>query len=245
MAFAGRMKVVRWLMGLVLAGGTTGAGWTQTPDTPQPQTAPAAPEKQFPLLDYSRGWSHFPDPLAPYMPQHVPPANLNNTPRIGQLLHEGKLMLSMDDAVALALENNLDLVIARYTLSIADTDVLRAQSGANMILGTPLGVVQNTPGGGVGGLGGQIGSGAGGTNPGSGGAGAGTNGLTSNTEGIGPLITSFDPVLTGTIQSDHSAQLSSSAFTGVPVLFQNTGTYNFSYSQGFAWGCLLYTSRCV
>ena len=139
MAFAGRMKVVRWLMGLVLAGGTTGAGWTQTPDTPQPQTAPAAPEKQFPLLDYSRGWSHFPDPLAPYMPQHVPPANLNNTPRIGQLLHEGKLMLSMDDAVALALENNLDLVIARYTLSIADTDVLRAQSGANMILGTPLG----------------------------------------------------------------------------------------------------------
>ena len=107
------------------------------------------------------------------MPQHVPPANLNNTPRIGQLLHEGKLMLSMDDAVALALENNLDLVIARYTLSIADTDVLRAKSGANMILGTPLGVVQNTPGGGVGGLGGQIGSGAGGTNPGSGGAGAG------------------------------------------------------------------------
>jgi len=83
----------------------------------------------------------------PYIPQHVPPANLNNTPRIGQLLHEGKLMLSMDDAVALALENNLDLVIARYTLSIADTDVLRAKSGANMILGTPLGVVQNTPGG--------------------------------------------------------------------------------------------------
>jgi outer membrane protein len=236
MAFAGRMKVVRWMMGLVLAGGTMGAGWAQTPDTPQPQTAPAAPEKQFPFLDYSKGWSHFPDPLAPYMPQHVPPANLNNTPRIGQLLHEGKLMLSMDDAVALALENNLDLVIARYTLSIADTDVLRAKSGANMILGTPLGVVQNTPGGGVGGLGGQIGSGAGGTNPGSGGAGAGTNGLSFNTEGIGPLITSFDPVLTGTVQSDHSAALSSSAFTGVPVLFQNTGTYNFSYSQGFAWG---------
>ena len=51
MAFAGRMKVVRWMMGLVLAGGTMGAGWAQTPDTPQPQTAPAAPEKQFPFLD--------------------------------------------------------------------------------------------------------------------------------------------------------------------------------------------------
>jgi outer membrane protein TolC len=60
--------------------------------------------------------------------------------------------------------------------------------------------------------------------------------LSFNTEGIGPIITSFDPVLSGTVQSDHSAQLSSSAFTGVPVLFQNTGTYNFSYAQGFTWG---------
>ena len=42
MALAGRMKVVRWLVGLVLAGGTSGAGWGQTPDTPQPQTAAAA-----------------------------------------------------------------------------------------------------------------------------------------------------------------------------------------------------------
>src|ERR1700676_3963754 len=121
MAFAGRMKVVRWWVGLVLAAGMSGAAGAQTPDTPQPQTAaPAAGAKQFQFLDYSKGWSHFPDPLAPYRPQHVAPANLNNTPRIGQLLQEGKLLLSMDDAVALALENNLDLVIARYTLSIAE-----------------------------------------------------------------------------------------------------------------------------
>ena len=43
MALAGRMKIVRWLMGLVLAGGTMGAGWGQTPEAPQPQTAPATP----------------------------------------------------------------------------------------------------------------------------------------------------------------------------------------------------------
>ena len=68
-------------------------------------------------------------------------------------MHDGKLMLSMDDAVALALENNLDIAIARYNLNIADTDVLRAKAGA-AILGVIAGIVQNTPGGGVGGLGG-------------------------------------------------------------------------------------------
>ena len=70
-------------------------------------------------------------------------------------MHEGKLYLSLDDAVALALENNLDIAIQRYNLNIADTDVLRAKSGAN-IFGVNAGVVLNTPGGGVGGIGAQL-----------------------------------------------------------------------------------------
>ena len=82
---------------------------------------------------------------------YVPPPNLNNTDRIQQLLHDGKIMLSMNDAVALRSENNLDLVLARYNLNIADTDIMRADAGAN-ILGVNTGIVQNTPGGGVGGL---------------------------------------------------------------------------------------------
>ena len=82
----------------------------------------------------------------------------SNTARIDQLMHDGKLYLSLNDAIALALENNLDIAIARYNLNIADTDVLRAKAGA-AILGVPLGVVQNTPGGGVGGVGAQVGSG--------------------------------------------------------------------------------------
>ena len=44
-------------------------------------------------------------------------------------MHDGKLYLSLDDAIALALENNLDIAIARYNLNIADTDILRAQCG--------------------------------------------------------------------------------------------------------------------
>ena len=46
-------------------------------------------------------------------------------------MHDGKLYLSLSDAIALALENNLDIAIARYNLNIADTDVLRAKAGAH------------------------------------------------------------------------------------------------------------------
>ncbi len=158
-----------------------------------------------------------------------------NTSRIDSLMREGKLYLSLNDAIALALENNLDVAIARYNLNIADTDVLRARAGAQ-ILGVNVGIVQNTPGGGVGGIGSQVGSGTGGTSLGAGGAGAGAGGIVSSTSGglFGPLITSFDPVLTGSYQSDHFNILPSSTFS--PASPQNTTTANFQYVQGFHWG---------
>ncbi len=100
----------------------------------------------------------------------MPSPNLTNTPRLNELLQNGKLMLSMSDAIALALENNLDIAISRYNLHIADTDVLRTKAGATL-LGVNTGVVQGTPGGGVGGFGGATsatGGGAGGTTGGGG-----------------------------------------------------------------------------
>jgi outer membrane protein TolC len=169
------------------------------------------------------------------MPRHLPPADLLNTPRIEQLLRDGKLYLSMNDAVALALENNLDIAISRYNLNIADTDVLRANAGANT-LGVSLGLLQGTPGGTAGGLGGTIGSGPGGTSvSGTAGAGGGTAGLVVSTLGSGPQITSFDPVLTGSLQFDHNNILSASTFA-LPITVQNSTTADFSYLQGFKWG---------
>ena len=53
------------------------------------------------------------------------PPNLTNSARIDQLVQDGKMYLSLNDAVAMALENNLDIAIQRYNLSIADTDILR------------------------------------------------------------------------------------------------------------------------
>ena len=189
-------------------------------------------------MNYTKPVSHFPNPIGPYTARHVAAPNLANTARIDGLMRDGKLYLSLNDAIALALENNLDIAIARYNLNIADTDVLRAKAGAST-LGVNTGVVQNTPGGGVGGVGGQVGSGTGGTSLGAGGAGAGAGGLVGSTLGFGPQINSFDPVLTGTLQEDHFSQLATSIFQGVlpgSSLAQNTGTVDFSYQQAFHWG---------
>ncbi len=206
---------------------------------PEPQAAPVpAPPQLIHLQDYSRPRSAFPNILQPYWTQQLPQPNLANSPRIDSLMHDGKIYLSMDDAVALTLENNLDLDIARYNLNIADTDYLRAKSGAN-ILGVNAGIVQNTPGGGVGGLGGTVGSGTGGTTVAASGIGTGTNGLVSSTLGIGSAITSFDPVVTSTLQIDKNNTESTSALSPVPVLAQNTYTADVAYTQGFQWGTAL------
>jgi outer membrane protein TolC len=216
------------------------SGWaqeaSQVPSAPSAQmpVQRAAPSSSqpFDVQEYAHPQSHFPNPIGPYTPRHVSPPNLANTPRIDQLLHDGKLYISMNDAVTLALENNLDIAIARYNLNIADTDVWRAKAGSN-ILGVNSGVVQNTPGGGVGGLGTLVGSGQGGTSVAAGGAGAGVGGLVGSTLGSGPQITSFDPMLTGTLQIDHLKIDCNTPFCGSN---QNTGTANFTYNQGFQWG---------
>src|SRR5215475_13171809 len=209
------------------------ACWGQeAPAAPTPQNTPEA--HPVPALNYAKPASHFPNPIGPYLAKTIAAPNLVNTARIDGLMHDGKLYLSLNDAIALALENNLDIAIARYNLNIADTDVLRAKAGAQ-ILGVPLGIVQNTPGGGVGGIGTQVGSGTGGTSLGAGGAGVGVGGIVGSTAGglFGPLITSFDPEITGTFQSDHASFIPTSPFQGS---YQGTTTANFQYIQGFHWG---------
>jgi outer membrane protein len=242
-----RLKfIARTLVLFVLPAAPSPVTWSQQASAPAQsqvqQTLPAAPQAEntpksqaYTGNDYSKSVKPFPKVLAPYKARTVPEPDLANTPRIDQLMRDGKIYLSMDDAVALALENNLDLDLARYNLNIADTDILRAKAGSN-ILGVNTGIIQNTPGGGVGGLSGTVGSGAGGTSVAAGGVGTGTNGLVSSTLGIGPAITSFDPVITGTLQMDRDFSLSSSALSGKAVTNTNTGTADVSYQQGFHTG---------
>src|SRR5499427_470428 len=211
----------------------------QTSQVANPQSLPAAPQpaqiQAVHLKDYSVPVSSFPHVIQPYKARKLEQPIFSNSPRIDTLIRDGKIYLSIDDAVALTLENNLDLDIARYNLNIAETDMLRAKSGAN-ILGVNTGVVQNTPGGGIGGLGGTVGSGTGGTTVAPGGVGTGTNGLVSSTLGMGSPIPSFDPAFTGTLQLDKNNTESVSVFSPVPIVAQNTYTSNFGYSQGFQFG---------
>ncbi len=192
------------------------------------------------LADYSMPASHFPYFVSPYLAHQVPPPSFGNTPRIESMLKDGRLRLSLSDTVALALENNLDLAIARFNLSIADTDIMRAKSGES-VRGVATGLVQGTPGGGVGGFGsGAPGAGAGGTSGGAGGAGGGASGLVQSTLGIGTNIDSFDPIVSGGMEIEHATfPQSSPVLSGVTSLQQNSGIANFNFSQGFASGTLL------
>lgn len=234
----------RLLVALVLSAMVSGSSWAQTaPEAPQPANMQAPAAQPFQLRDYSKPHGHFPNPLAPYMPRSVAPPSLVNTPRIERLIQGGKLMLSIDDAIAIALENNLDIAIARYNLNIADTDIMLAKSG-QQLRGVNTGVVQGTPGGGVGGIGGtpttgSQGGGAGGTTAGAGGAGTGSSGLVTSALGVGAAVPTFDPIFTGTLQMDRLYAQSTTIFSPIPVANQNTGTVNFAYQQGFHWGSTL------
>src|SRR5947208_822650 len=177
------------------------------------------------------------NPLSAYSPSFVPEPQLTNSPLLSRLIRDGKLYLSLKDAIQLALENNLDLAIARYNLPIANTDILRTKAGG-IFRGVNAGVVQNTPGGGVGGFGaGAPGAGAGGTTGGAGGAGAGASGLVASTLGAGTPVLSYDPLITGAVGAEHqTTPLANQRNYGVPLLQLNTGQANFSVGQAFATG---------
>ena len=86
------------------------------------------------------------NPINMYRPTTIAKADFNNSVRLTDLVKDGKIYLSLSDAIALALENNYDIAISRYYLDIADTDLLRAKAGAGL-RGVGANVLQNTLGG--------------------------------------------------------------------------------------------------
>src|SRR4029077_2340227 len=124
------------------------------------------------LKDYSKGPNWVPHFTAPYRQQPIPPISLENSPRLKDLIHDGKLQISMADALALAIENNLDIAVERQVVPMSQTDVLRSSagsaargfSGATIPLGLSAGALGTgvstaVQGGGVGNAGGISGGG--------------------------------------------------------------------------------------
>ena len=191
----------------------------------------AAPSPLFAQSGQQQGFHirlpHTHNPFSIYTPINVPEPNLANSIRLDQCIHDGKLYLSLDDAIDLALENNLDIAVSRYILPIASMDVLRTAAGG-ITLGVP-GAVDNT-------LGGASASSAASSVSVSGAAG-GQGGLVQSTNGLGITVPSFDPFIFATASDEHLTSPQSSTFTtATSSLKENTILADVSYEQSFATG---------
>ncbi len=171
------------------------------------------------------------NPINIYRPTSIDKASFANSVRLTDLVKDGKIYLSLSDALALALENNYDIAISRYNLDIADTDLLRARAGS-ILRGVNATVLTNTMGGSS-----QTLASSGAPGGASSGAAAGSNGVVLSTDGAGPLPQNLDPSLGGTVQFDKDKTQQTSLFS--PASSTNTEEYNFTYTQGFTPGTSL------
>ena len=177
-------------------------------------------------VDYARPKS-FGAILKPFLPPFVPETSMANSPQVRALIRDGKMELSIEDALMLALENNLDIVVASYEPAMAQTDFLRAKGG-----GATRGVEGAFQSGAQfsGAIGGGVGSGSGG---GSGGAGGSTGGSGAFSVGGG----AFDPsVGFSYVWNQNTQPLGIQVVNGVPVVTTHTATYLYSFGQSFTTG---------
>lgn len=179
------------------------------------------------VLNYTRT-GMFPNFFDSYFSPTVPEPRMSNSERIQSLIRDGKLYLSVEDAIALALENNLDIAVARYGPAYAQTDVVRAKSGGATrgVQGgfTSAALFAGALGGGIAGGGGQFQGGAGGA---FGGGGA------TNVGSVG----SFDPVTGFSFGWDRrTTPLGTTIVTGVPFLTTQTSQYSGFLGQRFLTG---------
>jgi outer membrane protein len=184
----------------------------------------------------------------PYVEHPFAPVDLSNSARLRQLLRAGNIYLSLSDAVALAIENNLDIQLERYNLPAADMELQRAKGGG-ALRGLPYNVFEVPVG--VGGpasplvtAAAALSVGAAGsvpTNPSELGA------LSEQLDNLallqsvplsaGPAIPQFDPALTGQLNWTHQTtpDTDPSAY-GANALAGNTTNANAAYTQGFGPG---------
>jgi outer membrane protein len=189
----------------------------------------------------------------PYAPRPVPPVDLANSPRINQVLRAGNIYLSLSDAIALAIENNLDVELQRYNMPTADSELLRAKGGG-LLRGFSYNLAEAPVG--VGGpssplvttaASSTLAAGSVPTNPSELGvlAEQQTNLSVLGTIPLsnGPAIPQFDPAITGQVNWLHqSLPQTSPDVAGSNALATNTTLANVGYSQGFGPGTQLAAS---
>jgi outer membrane protein len=171
--------------------------------------------------------------VRPYLAVTVPPIRLSNSERLAQLVRAGMLYLTAQDAIALVLENNIDIEVSRYNPFISEWNLERAQAGG-ALPGVPGGASQaGSVATGQGVSGSQTAAGV--TAPGA----SSTGGRTSNAtiSQIGPVTPNLDPIVQETTTFSHtSSPQPDSVQSQVLNLIQATHVYTSSYQQGLISG---------
>jgi outer membrane protein TolC len=181
------------------------------------------------LPSYIMGPNWFPTVFKPYQQTSIRPLVMENSPRLHDLIRNDKLRLSMADALALAIENNLEIAVQRFLHPIAEADVLRASSGqaARGIQGAllPSGLQQGALGVGVNQFQGAGGIGSAGGISGGGGA-----------VQI-PQVGTFDPTVSVNFSLDrNTTPLNTLQVAGVPRVNTTSAAITTSYTQLFPTG---------
>ena len=181
------------------------------------------------LPDYSDPAKMFPHVFRPYESWRVPRPSLADH---GLVVRDGKLQLSMEQLIEAVVENNLAIVGARYYPSMAQTDLMRARSGASPrgvdVSQIPSAVFAGAEGGSI--LGTASGGGGGGASNAGGITGAATA-VNIRPSGI------FDPAINVAFSVDHTASpLNTLVVAGVPAVTTGTAALSFSYVQAFTTG---------
>ena len=193
----------------------------------------SAQEYQRQTFDYTRGPQTWPKFWNAFETPNVPELDLRNSGRLDELIRAGSLYLSLSDAVALAIENNLDIAWARYAPLVAQTDLLRAKSGQQLrgvqtqisTLSTGLSV-----GGGTAARGGNA-TGITGRAATAGGGGGGASSF------FGTQAVNLDPVLFGGIDWGHFSNPQTSDFvTGTTSFINERSNSNIGARMGFKSG---------
>lgn len=158
----------------------------------------------------------------------ISPAKLTNTPRLESLVRAGNLYLSVQDVIALTLENNLDIAIQRYGPFMAQ-EVLRRASGGGLLRSDINTAIITGP---------QSVSTAGVSSSGSGLAtGAGVGGTAGFVIGYGPNPPNLDPSISAFTQFSHYTTPETNVTAlGTSAYVQQLRQYQFSYSQQFLTG---------
>jgi len=219
------MMVTRALLTLVLV--TAAAGL-------RAQTLPTA-SQQF---DYVSGASAWPNFTKVYETPEVAPVVLGDSSRLERLIQGGKLYLSLGDAIALALENNLDVAYARYEPLKADTDILRAKSGAQLRgVQTQISTLSTGQSSGAGAGGGGGGGNISGVESRDSLGGGGASAVGSASSFFGTQSVSLDPQMFGQINWGHFSNPQTSNFvTGTNTVVTEQSFSAFGFQQGFVSG---------